>query len=139
VGVDHESHLYAERGSEDDVGGLPRDSGEQEELVHRPRDFAAEALDENPACAANILGFRVEESGRADDRLEFPRFRAEDRLGRGESREKFRRDEVHPFVGALRREDRRDEELKGRLVAEGAVRVGVAPMEGAGDLVRSPL
>lgn len=134
VGIDDESGPNAEGRAEHDVGGLPGDAREREQILHRPGHLAAVLGQQARAGAPNILGFRVEKARRANVGLELARRRVRDRARVGEAREEARSDPIHALVGALGREDRRDEQLEGVAVAERAVGRGVGLTERAGDL-----
>lgn len=128
VGVDDEAIRDTERGTEDDVRRFARDTWKNEELRHRSWYLAFE-IGLHPG-RRTLDGFRLVpiEAGRADDALELGPVR------RGQVRYRWipgkepGRDQVHPRIRALGREDGRDEELERALVREGAgrFRVGFA-------------
>src|SRR5689334_10356661 len=77
----------------------------------------------------DALGLVAEEPGALDDLLDVLLLRARERFDRWIAREQDGRDHVDTLVGALRAQDRRDEQLKRRLEIELAVRVRVERRE----------
>jgi len=65
VGVDRE-RLLAERGVENDVGGLAADSGQRLQRVAGARDFAAIVADQRFAQRDDVLRLGVEQADRLD-------------------------------------------------------------------------
>src|SRR5690606_16017605 len=70
----------------------------------------------------------------ADDLLQLLLPRRRKIVRRGVAREQRRRDLVHPLVRALRREDRRREQLERVAMVQRALRVRVLPPEPTQDL-----
>ena len=135
MGVDDDAFVQAEGVAEDDVRGLPADARELHELGHRARHLAAVALDEGAAEALERLRLVAEEAGGLDERLElFASGICRVVRGGRAGREERRRHHVDAHVGALRREDRRDQELERVAVVEGAMAAGVGGLETREDL-----
>ncbi len=134
VGVDDDAARGIERRAENDVRGLAADTREGEERVHRPRNRTAVLLGDGPGGASDRLRLGVEEPGRPDDFLERAARRPRERRGVREAPEDFGRDEVDAGIGALGRENRRNEELEGRGVAQRAAGVPVGVLEAAEGL-----
>ena len=82
--------------------------------------LAAEALDQGPGHADQAAGLGPEEPGRADQFLELAGYGPGQGLGVGIGGEDGRRHQVHPGVGALRREDGGHQQLERVVVAQGA-------------------
>ena len=55
VGVHHNAFQFAERISQDDVGGLARHAGQREQIGHVVRHVTAEILDDLFRCGADFL------------------------------------------------------------------------------------
>ena len=119
MGVDREPG-NTEGVAEHDVGGFASDAGERSELLHGIRHFAAEIGDDALACADDVCSFCAVIAAAADDGFEFRRIRLRIILRGVILREKIKGHAVHHLVGALRGENRCDEELKGRCVFERA-------------------
>lgn len=120
----------------DAVGRFAPDARELDQLVHRVGDFAAVSFDQDPAALANVFRFVVVEARTVNVGLEFL-LRGVRVIGRGPVFfEEVLRHDVHPDVGALGREDHRDEELQGRKMVQGAARVGIEDLQTFEDLLR---
>jgi hypothetical protein len=104
---------HAQRVAQDDIGGLAPDTGELDEILHARRDFAVVLLHERARHSGERLRFHPEEAGGLNLGLELRCRRLRQRAGVRISREERRRDLVDALVGALRRQDRRDEQLVG--------------------------
>ena len=114
---------HAERVPEHHVGRLASDARQCDERLHRARHLAAMGLDDFGRHAQERARLRTKEPGRLDLRLELAGRRARERVRVRVAAEERGRDLVDPLVGALRREDRRDEQLVG--VGEMQLGVGV--------------
>jgi hypothetical protein len=112
--------------AQDDVGGLPADAGERDQLLHGAGDAAAEPLQQRPAHGLEGPPLLAEEPRGADERLQLLRVGAREVLRRAEAREKLRGDTVDHGVGALGGEDGGDEQLEGVAVAQGNAGLRVA-------------
>jgi hypothetical protein len=115
----------AERVPEHDVRRLAADARQRDERLHRRRHRTAVGLDEGRGHAQKRPGLRAEEAGRHDLRLELARRGGGERLGVRIPAEERRRDLVHARVGALRAQDRRDEQLIGVPEMQLGVRAGM--------------
>ncbi len=133
VRVDDDAVGRAEGVSEDDVRGLPADPGKRVKRFHRPRDEPAVRLDDRPAGAPDRFRLGVEEAGGSDQLLQLAS-RPGHRGGGREAAEERRRDAVHARVGALRGEDRRDQELERVGMVERAVGPGVGLVQAGEDV-----
>ena len=124
VGVDRQPR-HVERVAEHDVGRLAPDPGQGDEVAQAPWNFAVIALAERLPEPDEGVCLRPKEAGRPDEVLEFVT------VGGGiggrvaVAGEQWRCHEVDPPVGALRREDRGDEQLERGREVEFAVGVGV--------------
>ena len=133
VRVDGDADVGAERVPEYDVSRLAPHAGEGGQLIHRPRDLAAVIFHQRRGHAAQALGLVAEEAGRLDVLLH--------RLPRGGGivcgglvlAEQVFRDLVHALVGALRRQDRRHQQLQRRAVVQAALGVGICPLQDRQD------
>ena len=83
---------------------------------------------QGPGGGRQGLGFLTKETGGTDDRLDLDRAPCQ-RDGRGIFLNRTGGDLVDPFVGALRREDGRDQKLEGVAVSQGAVGAVVEPVQ----------
>ncbi len=139
VSVHDDAARDAVGAAEDDVGGLPRHARQPGDLLHRLRHLAVELLRDHLARRLDGLRLVAEVAGGADDLLDVLR------LGRGQGSwrrialEELRSDPVDRDVGALGREDRRDEELPGRLEVELDPRHRHDPLEALPDGVHALL
>src|SRR5205814_1038491 len=64
----HDSHIFAEPGSEHDVRGFARDARQGEQVVHAVGDFAPEVADDLFCCGWSCRGRRIYEP-----RIQLPR------------------------------------------------------------------
>ena len=121
---------HAERVTEDDVGGLAADAGQLVERVHRRGHLAAVLLDRPRwPCRASDFDFARKKPVDWICGSSSRGRRLRERTRVGIALEERRRDLVHALVGALRREDRRDEQLVRRRVMQLGVGVGVLRLE----------
>ena len=93
-------------------------------------------LDEGLRHADERFRLRAEEAGGLDLRLEFRRRRPRERARVRVALKERGGDAIHPLVRALRRENRRDEQLVGRLEVQLGVGVGVLSLERRHDPAR---
>ena len=119
--------------SENYVGGLAGHAGDAEHFVHGLRNLVAELLDDRRGRAFDGLCLVVEEAGAANDFFEFGQGSGGHVFGGGVGLEERGRDEVDADVGALRREDSRDGELKGAGMVERADDAGIRLCEDIAD------
>ena len=125
MGVDDDPLGPIEAHPEDDVGRFPPHARQCHQFGQREGDLAAMPLDEGPAAAEQVLCLRPEESGTADHPLDLL-LTGSGKRGRGRpAAEQFRGHQVHPPVGALGRENRRQEELQWRAEVERATGGGI--------------
>jgi len=116
VGVYDDAFGFAVGYAEDDAGGFAGCSGDGEELGHGLRDFAAELLADDAACALDGLGFVVVEAGGADELFDGFDGGFGHGLGCGVGGEELGGDHVDAGVGALGGEDGGHQQLPGRRV-----------------------
>jgi len=116
---------YAKRMTQHYVRGLAANTRQFREQIHVGRHLAAVLGDERLGHTDQGFGLLSKEAGGLD--LLFER-----RLARGGERrrvrilcEQRRRHHVHPRIGRLRRQDRRDEQLERVAVVELRVRIGM--------------
>jgi hypothetical protein len=119
--------------AEDDVGRLASDTRQRDQAVEVGRNLATMAQHQSLGAAQDVARFVAEEAGAADHVLELERFGLGERTRVGIACEERRRHHVDAGIGALRREDRRDEQLQRRLVQQGAVGVRVSRLEPRDD------
>src|SRR5687768_13922341 len=122
--------------AEDDVRGLASDTRKFHELVHRLRHLALVVLDHLARHPDERSGFRAEETGGLDLRLEFVGGRLRERRSVGIALEQCRRHLVDAFVRALRREDRRNQQLVGVGEVQFSVRIRMLRRKRREDLLR---
>ena len=134
VGVDDDAGFDAVSVAEDDVGGFASDPGEMGEGFEFAGDFAFVVVDEGLGGGADIFRFVAEEAGGTDEVFEVFLARGGHAFGVRVFLEEGGGHQVDAHVGALRGEDSGDEKLKGPVVVEFAVGVGVGGAEDAKKL-----
>ena len=120
-----------------DVGGLPPDARQRDQFVHRAGHDPAEIPDQRPGARQDVLGLVPEETRAPDLLLEGRRIRSGVVRGGAVRLEERRRDLIHAHIGALGRQDRRDQKLQRRgetesQQASGSVRRGSPGSRAAG-------
>jgi len=125
VGVDDEANIDAVAISKDDVGGLAADAVQGGEFVHGPRHVASVLVDEGAAAGLDVLRLVPIEADAADVGLELFEGRVGVVGGGPVLLEEVGGDHVDLPVGALRREDRGDEQFERIRVVQLAVGIGV--------------
>src|SRR5690606_27579268 len=133
VRVDDDAFRLAERVAQDDVRGLAADAREADQRVHLRRDLAPVLVDQRVRHRDQVPRLAPEEAGRVDELFDLLLLRAGQVLWCRVPREEGGRDLVDPLVGALRREDRGDEELERVLVVERALGVRILRREAVQD------
>jgi hypothetical protein len=129
----------AERMAEDDVRRLPSNSWQLDQGVHARRHVARVPLDERGRHAGQRLRLGTEEAGGLYLRLELGRRRLREGARVGVPLEERRRDAIDALVGALRRENRRDEQLVGIPEVELGERARMLTLEFLEDLAHPAL
>jgi len=119
----------AKRMAEHDVGRLSADARELDQFVHGGWDLAVMFVDDGCGHSNKRPRFRAEEAGGLNLRLEFVSRCARERTRIRIPLEQRRCDLIDALVGALRRQDRRNEQLVGVGVMEFGVGVGVLAAE----------
>ena len=110
VGVDGKGFL-AERGVEDDVGGLAADAGQSLQLIPGARDLAAVSIDQRPAQRDHVLRLGVEQADGLDRVSQAFLAELNHLPGRLDAREQRPARDVDAGVGSLRGQDHRDQQL----------------------------
>src|SRR6185437_7044915 len=111
---------------------LPRECQPLRDTAHvRVHD---DAFVFSKGIAEDDVGLVPKEACRLDDLFDIFLLRGAERGGRSIALEQRRRHQVDALVGALRAEDRRDEELEGRLEVERAVGAWIVRGEPVVDL-----
>jgi hypothetical protein len=123
VGVDRETGGM-KRDGQHPICGLSSHTRQRHEIFHPVWNLAIETVNDVSCHAHETLRFRPEKTSRSDDRLEFFRIRLGKRIDVGVFRKQPRSDGVHPYIGALGREDRGGQQLIGGIVMERAELVG---------------
>jgi hypothetical protein len=137
VRVDDHSSDLAESVAANHVGGLSSHSREPQEIFFRLGKLSAEFLLQDGAGAPKAPGLVVEEAGRTDVALELARRRLRV-VGRAPIfPEELFRHRIDPFIRALRRKHRRDEELEGALKIEPASGLRIFAFEPPDDRSRA--
>jgi hypothetical protein len=113
---------------EDDVRGLSRDTAQGREFRDRARHVTAEAIDDVARRGNDRPGLLTEKSRRFDDRFDIGGPGRRERFGCRVALEEPRSHLIDDLVGALRRQDRRDQELPRIVVREGrpGLRIGAS-------------
>jgi hypothetical protein len=101
----------AERMPQHDVGRLPSNAREFHKRLHLRRNFACVAFDQSGSHPGERFRFGSKEARGLYLRLELGGRRARQRARIWVAFEERRRHTVHTLVGALRRQNRRDEQL----------------------------
>jgi hypothetical protein len=115
--------------AEDDVCGLAADTGKLHQCFHGARDFPPMLFDDLRRHPDQRSGFGAEESRRLNVRFQLAGRRLCESGGVGISLEERRGDLIDAFVGALRRQDRRDEQLVGVREVKLRIRARVLPAQ----------
>ena len=118
VSIDHDTVGDAERSAENDIGGLARNAGESHKLVYRARNLAAKPLNDAARHSQEVFGLHAEETGGADEVLQLVGVGPCQTSDRRVARKQIGGYNVDAFVGALRAEDRRHEELIGVVMVK---------------------
>jgi len=131
VRVDDHARIDSVGIAQDDVRCFPSDPRQDSQGIKFPGHLALIIFDERSRRGSDIFRFVPVESRRSDEILEVI-WRS---LGHAESIRVFGkqsgRDHVHPHVGALRGENRGDEEFERIAVHQFAVRVGIGSAQQA--------
>ena len=114
--VNHDAAGDSEGGAEDDVAGFARNAGEGKDFVHGARDFAAEFLQDAFAGANDRFCFIAEESRGTNFIFQFGGAGVGEIFWRFVFFVKFLGHLIHAHVGALRRENRGNEQLESVFV-----------------------
>src|SRR5260370_17738841 len=128
-GVQYDPGRNAVRGAEDHVCGLPRDTGQGQDLLHRARDNAAKRIQNCFARADDGYRSVAVTARRTNVLLEFLGVRLSESLRRGILLIERLGDLIHAHVGALRREYRGNQQLKWIVVNQRAGRGGIGGIE----------
>jgi hypothetical protein len=136
VGVDDHSRSDAKGRAEHNVGRLAAGSRQLDELLELAGNFAAVLLDKQSAARLNILGLIAKEAGGLDDLFQFLDGQFGELFGGRVAGEEIGSDDIHSGVGALRRKDSGDQELKWSVVAKGAFGFGIGFAQRIGDSQR---
>src|SRR5665213_379211 len=139
MSVHDHADIDAEGVSEHDVGRLAPDAGERMQFIHRARDFAVEFFHQRGAAGSDVFRLVAEKTGGLDDLFNFREWRVRKILGTAVFFEKFRRDDVHALVRALRGQNRGDEQLQRIGKVQFAVGVWISPLERGDDFHRAIL
>ncbi len=134
MGIHDDTGCYPKSISEHHVGGLSGNTSEGEQVIHRPRHLAAKFLDKARARRSNVPRFVPEEARCANVVLQFAGRDSEIIFRLAIFAKEVGGDDIDACVGALRGEDRRDQEFERRRVVKGTVRVGICLSQPLNDL-----
>ena len=137
MGVDHHAFVEAEAVSEHDIRGFSGDSAQLHQLVHRLRNFTSEAHFEQLRAFKQRARLAAKQANRADQRLDGEGGGERVILHAGKCAKESGGRAIHRDIGALRREDRREEELVRDGPVEFAMRIWVARLQRLEERVRS--
>ena len=129
MGVNHDAAADAEGGAENDVSGFAGNAGKGKDFVHGARDFAAEFLEDTFAGADDRFCFIAEESRGANFIFQFGGIGIGEIFWRFIFLIKFLGDLIYAHVGALRGENRGNEQLEGVFVFQFAGGGGIGFVE----------
>ena len=125
VRVHDDPFVYAECVSQNNIRRFPTDTGQFAQFFHRVRNLTAKFVGDCRRGRADALGLVAEKSGRFDRVLQLSLRRLRVIFRAPIFLEQRRRDHVYAFVGALRGENRRDQQLERILEIQLGVRVWV--------------
>ena len=137
VRIDDDALVDAERVAEHDVGRLAPHPGQGDERIHRRRHLAAVRLDEHAAAVLDALSLVAKQADPLDVLLQFLQRHCGVVSGPAIFFEQDRSDDVDLLVGALRGENRRDQQLERIAVVEFAMRIGIRRTQAADDFRRA--
>ena len=135
--VDDDARRNPKRGAEHDVGRLPPDAVQIDQLFQRLWNIAVVTFDELAAAGLNVLRFVAIETGRTDGLFEFLDRRVRVVGGGAVALEQIARDDVHADVGTLGRQDYGDEQFERRVEVQGALGVAVKLRQSSGRFTRA--
>lgn len=113
VGIDDDSRWNSIRRPQHDVRGFAADPWEFCKSFEIARNFASMKFDELARRGDEVFRFGAKETGRSDQLFNIGKFGFREFKRRRKSLEQRGGYLIHSNIGALRREDRRDEELEG--------------------------
>ena len=123
MGVNHHPG-DSEAIAQNDVGRLPPDALQSDQLFHGPGHFPAEPADQGLAGLDKAPGLRLVESSRSNLLLQSGRARLRVVLGRLKLGKEPLRHLVHPLIRALGRQDGRHQQLERCLVVKSHLGAG---------------
>jgi len=129
MGIDRDPFVSPVGISQDDIGGLAPDAGQGAKLLHGVGHLSAVLCHDCLRHSDQALGLVAEEPGGLDDLFELRLSSLSQGSHIGISGEQDRGHQIHPRIGALRREDRRAEQLKGIAMVQRAGCVGIGLLE----------
>ena len=135
--VHDDAHVTVETIAQHDVGGLARDAAQEQQLVHGARNFTAKLFDQQTTTGVDRFGLVAKEPDRAHIGFDLERRRARKRVRCWKRREECRGRAIDRHVGALRGENRGDQEFVRRTPVEFAVRIGIARLEVGENVARA--
>ncbi|MCY1535937.1 hypothetical protein D9M68_713660 [compost metagenome] len=131
----HGHRGLAERGVEHHVGGLAAHAGQGFQRLAGLRHFAAVLLQQNLAGGDGVLRLRAEESDGFDVVRQARFAQRQQALRRAMLREELARGDVDRFIGGLRRQQHRDQQLERRVVFEFGGGMGIGRLQAGEDLL----
>ena len=110
-----------------DIRGLSAHTRQGHEFLHRAWDLAAEVLDDLAGGSFDVESFVVVKAAGPDVLLDLPEVRVGPVGGGSVLLEQVLGDQIDPDVGALGRQDRRDQQLQriGEMQGRGGIRIGL--------------
>ncbi len=139
VGIHNHSRRLSERHPEHDVSRLSAHAGQRRQRIEIGRDIAAMLFDKLRCHRNQVLGLGTEEPGRVDQRLELGLVGGGQCAGVGITCEQRGGHHIDPDVGALRGEDRRDDQLERIAMPERTLGPGIESLEGLDHAARLKL
>lgn len=131
VGIDHHSGASTHRRAENAIGRFPPDARQLDQPFHFIGHLALMFGRENAATLADILRFVPIKPGALDHFFQIVKRSFGEILGRGIFFEQRGGHLIDADVGALGREDRRDEQLQRGIIRQAASGVGIAFFQAA--------
>ena len=123
--VHDDPFVLVEGVAENNVGSLATDPGQIVQLLHGRWDFPIVFFGDGSHRSLNALGLVAIKTGRFDRVFELRRPRAGVVFRGPVFFEQRWRDHVHPFIGALGRQDCRHEQLQGTAKIQFAMHTGI--------------
>ena len=125
VRIDDDAGRQSIGGPQDHVGRLAPDAGQLDQCLQIARHLPVVLRDQLGTAGPDVLRLVAKESGALDRLFQTRQRQFRQVVRRRITAKQLRRHLVHSLVGALRRQNRRHEQLHGRFELQGALRVRI--------------